>query len=68
MRSSSIYLFQNKGSAREDDPPVQGGGAPLTPAARPDSGGVSDALDDIAQADLLVPNKSRHANPKRIAF
>jgi hypothetical protein len=68
MRSSLIYLFQNEGLARENDPPVQRSGAPLTPTARPDSGGVSDALDDIAQADLLVSNESRQANPERIAF
>jgi hypothetical protein len=54
--------------ARENHPPVQGGGSLLTPAARADSGGVSHALDDIPKADLLIANEPRQSNAKRLAL
>jgi hypothetical protein len=64
-----LYLsFQGNHLTREHDPPVQSRGAFLAAAARPDSGGVTDAPDDIAQADFLVANEPRQANPKRFAL
>jgi hypothetical protein len=52
-------VFGGNNSARENNSAVQDGGAFLAAAARTDSDCVGDTLDDITQANLLVPNETR---------
>jgi hypothetical protein len=49
-------------SAGENQPAVERGGPSLAAPAGPDANGVSDALDDIAQADILVGDESWQAD------
>jgi hypothetical protein len=52
----------------DSHPPVQSRGAPFAAAAGLDAGGICNSLDQIAQADFIIPDEAGQAKAEARSF
>src|SRR5262245_18650034 len=68
LRSQIDLVERLPGCFVEWEPAIERGGPPFASAARLDANGVGQALDDIAEARVLVGDETRNAHPVRRVF